>query len=138
MMKKPKLLLVDDDNEFVTKTADRLEKRGFDVHFALSGHSAMGLLNDHVFDVAVLDVRMPEMDGFTLMGEIKALHPHTEVILLTGYASVKTGMMGKDHGAYDFLIKPASLDLLCARINAAYRKKTDHEELESETAFSRR
>jgi DNA-binding NtrC family response regulator len=98
----------------------------------MSGPKALEILRSETFDVAVLDVRMPEMDGLTVLDRCKDDYPSMEVILLTGYASVQTGVEGMRKGAYDFLIKPANMDVLVARINAAFAKKLAHEELERE------
>lgn len=129
---KPKLILVDDDEEFVVALAGKLEKLGFFTRYAFSGHEALDLIQADLYDVAILDVRMPKMDGLALLVEIKSIRPEMEVILLTGYASVQTGVDGMKKGAYDFLIKPANIDVLLARINAAYAKKLAHDELENE------
>ena len=136
-MNNPRLLLVDDDREFATGLASRLERKGFEVSYCFSGAEALEMLDGKVFDVAVLDVRMPEMDGLTLLAEIKKARPEMEVLLLTGYASVKTGVEGMTKGAYDFLVKPTSMDVLTARINAAYDKKTAHDDLEKEKRAAR-
>lgn len=131
-MHEPRLLLVDDDQEFVTGLASRLKRRGFAVDFCFSGAEALEKIDDQVYDVAVLDVRMPEMDGLTLLVEIKKVRPEMEAILLTGYASVQTGVEGMNKGAYDYLVKPTSMSVLVARINAAFGKKQAHDDLEKE------
>ncbi len=123
---------MDDDYEFVTGLATKLQRKGFEVAFCTSGADALTKLNEQLFDVAILDVRMPEMDGLTLLEEVKKLRPEMEAILLTGYATVQTGREGISKGAYDFLVKPTSMDVLIARINSAYSKKQAHDELQKE------
>lgn len=131
-MSSSKILLVDDDFEFVKGMASRLRRDGFEVSSCLSGTEALQKLASELFDVAILDVRMPEMDGLTLLDEIKNLRPEIEAILLTGYASVQTGVDGMNKGAYDFLVKPISFEVLVARINSAYAKKQAHDDLKDE------
>lgn len=131
-MRSPKILLVDDDFEFVRGMASRLRRDDFEVATCLSGAEALQKLSAELFDVAILDVRMPEMDGLTLLEEIKNLRPEIEAILLTGYASVQTGVDGMNKGAYDFLVKPTSYEVLVARINSAFSKKQARDELQIE------
>lgn len=128
-MDGPKILLVDDDFEFIRSLQTKMTKQNCDVQSCLSGIEALDLMSRSSFDVAVVDLRMPWMDGMTLLGKIKELYPATEVILLTSYASVETGIEGTKKGAFDYLVKPTGVDILLARISAAYEKKTAHHEL---------
>jgi DNA-binding NtrC family response regulator len=127
-MNKISILLVDDEIEFVETLAKRLAKRGLDVKYVLSGAEALKLMSKEMFDVAVVDVRMPEMDGITLLGEMKRTRPLMETILLTGYAAVHTGIEGMKQGAFDYLIKPTEIDKLLEKIKAAFEKKRTHDE----------
>ena len=132
-MDKPRILLVDDDIEFVSGLQRKFINRGFKkTVFAESGPKALDIMSRQGFDVAILDVRMPEMDGLKLLVEICSKWPGVETILLTGYATVPVAVEGMRKGAYDFLIKPASMDVLEARVNAAFAKKIAHDELKRE------
>lgn len=107
------LVMVVDDEEKVRKYLSRLlEKRGFTVDTAADGEAALALLAERDFDVVLLDVLMPGLDGIAVLKEIKQRRPLTEVIILTGNASVNTGVAGMQHGASDYLLKPVNLDSL--------------------------
>ena len=123
-----KVLLVDDEKDFVEVLAERLETRGFEVRQAFNGDDAINLLNQQDADVVVLDVLMPGKDGVEILREIKQLKPLTEVIMLTGHATVETAIEGMKLGAYDYLMKPTETEDLVAKINKAYKLKSEHEE----------
>ena len=123
-----KLLLVDDEEEFVTTLAERLEIRDLDVTTLLSGEEAADLVEEQDFDVVVLDVLMPGKDGIETLREIKSVKPLTEVIMLTGHATVETAIEGMKLGAFDYLIKPVDLKDLVEKIGRAHRRKEEQEE----------
>ncbi len=122
------VLLVDDEREFVETLAKRLRKRNLDVQFVTSGREALEIIQRDHFDVAVVDVRMPEMEGITVLERMKQMQPLIEVILLTGYVSVQSGIEGMKKGAFDYLIKPTEIDKLVEKLYEAYEKKKAHEE----------
>ncbi len=122
------ILLVDDEIEFVETLSKRLVKRGFNVLFATTASDAVEKISAGQFDVAVVDVRMPEMDGIALLGEIKRMKPLMEVLLLTGYASVQSGIEGMKKGAFDYIMKPADIDELVKKIRDAYERKKQQED----------
>lgn len=114
-----KILIVDDEKALVEIMAERLKHRGFDVQAAFRGAEALTKLQDRDADVVILDVRIPEMDGLETLRAIKRIRPLTEVILLTGHASVEAALEGMKQGAHDYLIKPAEFDKLLDRIRSA-------------------
>ncbi len=123
-----RLLLVDDEKDFVEVLAERLETRGFEVRQAFNGDDAINLLNRQDADVVILDVLMPGKDGLETLSEIKRLKPLTEVIMLTGHATVETAIQGMKLGAYDYLMKPTETEDLVTKINRAHKLKSEHEE----------
>lgn len=123
-----KVLLVDDERDFVEVLAERLETRGFAVQKAFSGDEAISLITRQDADVLVLDVLMPGRDGIEILREIKQLKPLTEVIMLTGHATVETAIEGMKLGAYDYLMKPTETEDLVTKIKKAYKLKSEHEE----------
>lgn len=125
---KIKVLLVDDEKDFVETLAERLEVRGFDVKTSLSGDDALDLVREHEFDVIVLDVLMPGKDGIETLREIKNLKPLAHVIMLTGNATVETAIQGMKLGAYDYLLKPTETADLLEKIKKAHNLKAEHEE----------
>ena len=123
-----KILLVDDEQGFVEAMAKRLGKRGFTVGTALSGADGLKSLENDPVDVVVLDVKMPGMDGIEVLKTIKALYPLTEVIMLTGHATVESAIEGMKFGAFDYLMKPCEMEELLRKIDEAKDKKSRHEE----------
>ena len=121
-MENIRVLLVDDEDDFRTTLANRLRKRKLEVAEAESGRSAIQLLKQGTFDVVVLDVRMPGMDGIETLKEIKIINPLVEVIMLTGHASVESGIEGMRLGAFDYLLKPCDMNDLINKIMDAYQR----------------
>jgi len=93
-----------------------------------SGERALELLEGQRFDVVILDVKMPGMDGVETLREMKSKRPLMEVIMLTGHATVESGIEGMKLGAFDYIMKPADLDDLLKKMTQAYEKKRVHEE----------
>ena len=122
------MLIVDDEEEFVQTLSERLTIRDYDVTTSLNGEDAIGKVKDYLFDVVILDVAMPGMDGIATLREIKRLRPLTEVIMLTGHATVKSAIEGMKLGALDFFMKPCDTDELVTKINSAHEGKTKQEE----------
>jgi len=125
---KKRILLVDDEKDSVEALAERLRNRDFDVTTAFTGGEALEKLKEYNFDVAIVDVKMPGIDGIETLKEIKKLKPLTEVLMLTGHGTVETAIEGMKHGAYDFLMKPCEMDTLLEKIGDAYERKAEHEE----------
>ncbi|WP_243312037.1 response regulator [Fundidesulfovibrio agrisoli] len=118
-----RLLLVDDEAEFIETLGKRLARRGLTVHLANSGQQALDIIAGNELDVVVLDVKMPGMDGIEALQKIKALKPDLEVLMLTAHANVEVAMRGMELGAFDYLMKPVELDELLYKIQDANKKK---------------
>ncbi|MGD2030204.1 MAG: response regulator [Desulfobacterales bacterium] len=127
-MKNINVLLVDDELEFLETLVKRLTKRGLNISTAKSGEDALKIIGGKGIDVAVLDVRMPGMDGIQTLREIKKIQPLMEVIMLTGHASVEVAIEGMELGAFDYLMKPADIDELFYKLQDAFKKKTIQKE----------
>jgi DNA-binding NtrC family response regulator len=123
-----KVLLVDDEAEFLETLIKRIKKRNVDITGANSGEEALKALAREQVDVVVLDVRMPGMDGIETLKALKKAYPLTEVIMLTGHASVEAAVKGMELGAFDYLMKPMQIDDLLYKIQDAYKKKTLQEQ----------
>ncbi|MGC8719400.1 MAG: response regulator [Thermodesulforhabdaceae bacterium] len=131
-----KLLLVDDEELFVETVARRLERRNIKVLTAFSGEEALKILESNQdTDVVILDVKMPGMDGITVLREIKQRYPLMEVIMLTGYATVESAVQGMKLGAFDYLMKPCEIDDLVKKAQEAAEKKRQHLEKIREAAI---
>ena len=122
--KGKKLLLVDDEEGYVTVLAKRLSKRNFQAKTALSGTEAIRILRNESFDLAVLDFKMEDMDGIEVLKIFKIMEPKMPVIILTGHGSETAAREGMEYGAFDYLVKPCDLFELIERIREACA--TDH------------
>ncbi len=122
------VLVVDDEDEFREMTSKILTKRGLHVQSAESGEKALEILEHSRTDVVLLDVKMPGMDGIETLKHIRGIKPLVEVVLLTGHASVESGIEGMKLGAFDYLMKPIETDPLVAKLAEAYEKKRLHQE----------
>jgi len=115
-----RLLLVDDEKAFVNILSKRFKRRNIDVVKAFSGAEAIQALRGQEFDVAVLDLKMEDMDGIEVLKMLKILDPQLAVIMLTGHGSAEAAEQGIKLGAFDYLTKPCELEELLAKIMAAY------------------
>lgn len=128
-MNKPFVMLVDDEVPFVEAMTKRLVKRELLVISAFDGKEALSKLEkNRNLDVIILDVKMPGIDGIETLKEIKKRNPLTEVIMLTGHATVETAIEGMKQGAYDYLMKPCEIEQLMLKVEEATVKKRDQEE----------
>jgi len=114
-----RVLVVDDEEDFALATNQRLRRRGFDSHVALSGDTALAMLSGSSFDVAILDLRMPGMDGLETFRALRRIDPELQAVFLTGHGTVAAGVEGMQLGAADFLQKPADFETLCTAIKVA-------------------
>jgi DNA-binding NtrC family response regulator len=114
-----KLLLVDDEQEFLEPMAARLSRRRLTCRTAQSGEEALKILGEESFNCAVVDVMMPGMDGLELLRRMRRNYPQVAVILLTGHASVELGVQSMELGAFEYLMKPIELDELLDTIRRA-------------------
>ncbi|MDY6910108.1 MAG: response regulator [Thermodesulfobacteriota bacterium] len=122
-MEAIRVLLVDDEAEFLETLVKRLKKRRVDVQGVRSGEEALEFIRTQPVDVVVLDVKMPGMDGIQTLKAIKSMDPLVEVIMLTGHASVEVAIQGMELGAFDYLMKPMDIDELLYKVQDAYKKK---------------
>ncbi len=122
-MEKLKVLIVDDEEEFVDPLIKRLNDRGLEAVGAYRGQQALDLLQGKDFDVVIMDLRMPGMDGFETLRELKKSKPLLPVIMLTGQGPSELGVQGLDLCDHTHLVKPVSFDDLLAEIHRAYNKR---------------
>jgi len=128
-MTAPFIMLVDDEVPFLKTISKRLEKRNIKTILAFSGEEGLETLKTNPeLDVIVLDVKMPGIDGLETLKEIKKIFPLTEVIMLTGHATMESAIEGMKLGAYDYLMKPCDIDILVDKALSAAKKKQAHEE----------
>lgn len=115
-----KLLLVDDEVDFLDTIAERLSERGFDVTKASNGPDAVEAAGKGGFDLALIDLRMPGMDGRELLQILRNNHKYLEVLILTGHGSIESAVECTKLGALDYLLKPCSLEVLLEKLRNAY------------------
>jgi len=118
----PKILLVDDEKEFVHTLSERLKTRDLESSIAYDGEQALDMLKEDVPDVMVLDLMMPGIDGIEVLRRIKRDHPEVEVIILTGHGSDREESLANELGAFAYLNKPVNVDRLAQVMRAAYKK----------------
>jgi len=127
-MAEIKALLVDDEESFRNTLSKRLTRRGMAVEQAGSGEEALAMLADCRPDVVLLDVKMPGMDGLTVLHKIKEADPLIEVVMLTGHASMEIAIRGMELGAFDYLMKPVEFEELLYKLEDASKRKKYHED----------
>jgi DNA-binding NtrC family response regulator len=120
-----KLLIVDDETRFLNAIAKRLTKRGFDVRTAENGEDAIQLARSEKFDIALLDLRMPGMDGGVVLRMLKEEHQFLEAIILTGHGSLESAVELTKLGAFSYLPKPYELDELIQVLQGAYQTRLE-------------
>jgi DNA-binding NtrC family response regulator len=129
-MQRDRVLLVDDEVEFVDTLAERMRARGLHVRTAYSGLEALERFDAESFDAAVLDLAMPGLDGIETLKRLRARDPDLQVMLLTGQATARLATEAMKQGAVDILEKPADIEALielvrrarAARLQAAEQK----------------
>lgn len=115
-----KLLVVDDESRFAKTIASRLRLRGLDVHTAANGFEAIDLASREDFDLALIDLKMPGLDGGQVVARLKADHPDLEAIILTGHGTLDSVVELSKAGAFTCLPKPFELDELMLTLQQAY------------------
>ena len=118
------LLLVDDEIGYLEVLSKRLTRRGYRVTTASSGTEAIRALRQWEFDLAVVDLKMEDMDGIEVLKVFKKMDPSLRVIMLTGHGSERAAREGISQGAFDYLIKPVGLKRLVETISAALASET--------------
>ncbi|MBS3809744.1 MAG: response regulator [Desulfobacterales bacterium] len=122
---KIKILLVDDEQEFVNTLSERIQMREIGANVALNGEEALEFVDNEVPDVMVLDLRMPGIDGIEVLRRVKKQYPDVQVIILTGHGSEKDEEEARRLGAFDYLQKPVEVDTLVTRIRKAYKQQIE-------------
>lgn len=122
-MLKEKILVVDDEQSMREFLEIMLKKEDYRVSLASNGEEVLKLIEKDIFDLVLLDIRMPKMDGIAVLKKIKALSPETIVIMITAYASADTAIKAMKEGAYDYITKPFKIEEIKLIIKNALEKK---------------
>ncbi|HOO47769.1 MAG TPA: response regulator, partial [Deltaproteobacteria bacterium] len=118
-----RILVVDDEMGIRESLQKILEKEGHSVATASNGEEAFKIIRQGDIDVIITDIRMAGMDGLELLKVSKSISPFTEVIMITGYASVDTAVDSMKHGAYDYITKPFKKADILKAVNRAIEKQ---------------
>jgi two-component system, OmpR family, response regulator len=132
IMKTVSVLVVDDEADFRETLVKRLQGRSLNAAGAESGTAALELVANQDFDVVVLDIKMPGMDGLEFLEKYKEIKKNSGVILLTGHGSVESGVRGLGLGAYEYLLKPVPVEELVDKIRQVFEEKNRKAALESQ------
>ncbi len=123
MSEKSRILVIDDEIGICEGVKRALEPEGFQVAIALDGKSGLALVKENGFDLILLDVKMPEISGLDLISMIHQIDPEIICIIITGYATVEMAVTAIKQGAYDFLTKPFSVDILLLAVNQGLERR---------------
>ena len=122
-MRKRRILIVDDERSVRRSLKEWFLEDGFDVEIAEDGHAALRIMDSGPFDLFIVDLKMPGMDGITLQKRIQEGDRDATVIILTAYASVETAVEALKQGAFDYVTKPVDPDELSHLVRNALRQK---------------
>jgi len=120
---KINLLFVDDEDQFLTSMSKRLEARGFHVLAVNRGEKAIDAARTHPVDIALVDLKMPGMNGEETLKALKLEHSWMEVVILTGHGSIDSAVECTQSGAHSYLQKPCDLDQILEVLKEAYKKR---------------
>ncbi len=124
-MGKFKVLLVDDEEEFVQSLAERLSMRELSSDTVYNGEEALSFVSQKEPDVMVLDLKMPGIDGMEVLRQVKKTYPTIQVIMLTGHGTKQHEDEARRLGAFDYMEKPVDIEMLVSTMKAAYRQKIE-------------
>ena len=134
MTKKPRILVVDDEAAMRGALKDWLMEDGYDVESAGSGEEAISMAQDREWEVVLLDLKMPGMDGLETLKRLKEINSEAEILIMTAYATVDTAVQAMKEGAFDYLVKPFDPD----QVEILIKKIVAHKELVLENILLRR
>jgi DNA-binding response OmpR family regulator len=124
-MKEFKILMVDDEEDFVKTLAERMKMRDLDSDVALDGEQALQIVQEDIPDVMVLDLKMPGIDGMEVLRRVRKAYPQVQVVILTGHGSEKDEAEARRLGAFEYLQKPVEIEKLITTLKNAYKKKME-------------
>ena len=118
-----RILIAEDETISLKHLTYALEKEGYEVTGTKDGLSALSLFEKNAYDVIIADIKMPEMDGLTLLEKIKTREPDADVIIITGFGSIESAVAAMKKGASEYITKPFNLDELNIKIKKVLEKK---------------
>ena len=134
MTNLPSILVVDDEAAIRESLKDWLMEDGYNVYLAVNGEDAIFMMETFLYDVILLDLKMPGMDGLETLRCIKKISPDSEVLMMTAYASVDTAVQAMKEGAFDYLVKPFDPE----EVELQIKKIVAHREMRLENIMLRK
>ena len=135
---RPRMLVVDDDEGTVNSVRLVFDANGYNSVTVSNGRAALEKTAETEFDLALIDIRLPDMGGIDLLKHVKKMHPFTAVIMMTGYSSVDSSVEAMKSGASGYVVKPVDMrELLTAAGEAMARRRIEREKKEAEAALRR-
>lgn len=128
-MREKKVLVIDDDQAMLELAQYQLQSEGYEVSTAETGEQALKLAEGQRFDIALIDLQLPDFNGIELVGQLKAISPDTEIIMVTGYGSVSNAVEATKAGAFYFVEKPVEFEELLVLIEKALERRQQAEEI---------
>ena len=122
-----KILVVDDEHDLLEQLRETLTNQRYDVDTADDGESALDKLFDNLYDLIILDIMLPKVDGLAVLREIRKAKVKTPILMLTAKGTVEDKIQGLDYGADDYLAKPFAMAELMARIRSLLRRTAEHQ-----------
>ena len=139
MEEKASILIVDDDENICRSLRLIFEKKGYETETAGTGREAIGKAQGRFFSLALLDIRLPDMEGMELLAPLKEMRPEMTVIMITAYASLESAVRALNEGASGYVIKPLNVDEVLANVREALEKqRLIKEKREAEEALRQR
>jgi DNA-binding NtrC family response regulator len=135
-MDKINLLMVDDEEQFLTSMSKRLEARGFHVMAVNRGEKALEMARTHPVDIALVDLKMPGMNGEETLKSLKQEHAWIEIVMLTGHGSIDSVVECNVGGAHSYLHKPCDLEQIMEVLKEAYKKRVMNRHQMEETKMA--
>lgn len=132
MEEKPRILLVDDDTSIRKVLKAILEEKGYIVDTAESGRQAIKKSKKNFYNLALIDIRLPDMEGTKLLNKLKVSKPKMRKIIITGYPSLQNAIEALNKGADAYIIKPLDMDKTLATIEEQLRKQGEEEKMTEE------
>jgi DNA-binding response OmpR family regulator len=126
---KKTILVVDDDKSILRTFTRILQKSGYEIETAETGKEAMEKAENRQYDLALVDIRLPDMDGTDLLAKLKKPLQHTVKIMITGFPSLETGVKALDEGADAYLVKPVKPQELLALLEEKFKNREESAEV---------
>jgi DNA-binding response OmpR family regulator len=122
---KRRVIVIDDDKSILRTFTRILQKNGYEIDVAETGKEALEKSNKKAYDLALIDIRLPDMDGTDLLMKMQQITPGAIKIMITGFPSLETGVKALDEGADAYLVKPVKPEELLALIEEKFRTKNE-------------